>query len=68
MHQMHEFAQFEYYAKFNWEPVQTMKRGSAVFSCSSAGNKSGGRVLVARNQLTTEKVLSEWSCTNPFLL
>ena len=26
MHQMHKYAQFERYAKLNWEPVQTPKR------------------------------------------
>ena len=33
MHQMHKYAQFELYAKLNWEPVQTLKRKSDVLSC-----------------------------------
>ena len=43
--QMHKYAQFECYAKINWEPVQTSQRRSDVFSCSDASNKSGGRVM-----------------------
>ena len=33
MHQMHKYAQFERYAKRNWEPVQTPKRWSDVLRC-----------------------------------
>ena len=45
MHQMHKYAQFERYAKLNWEPVQTLKRRSDVLSCSGASDESGGRIL-----------------------
>ena len=45
MHQMHKYAQFERYAKLNWEPVQTPKRWSDVLSCSSASDESGGCIL-----------------------
>ena len=43
--QMHKYAQFERYAKLNWEPVHTPKRWSDVFSCSSASDESGGCIL-----------------------
>ena len=45
MHQMHKYAQFERYAKLNWEPVQTPKRWSDVLSYSSASDESGGCIL-----------------------
>ena len=45
MHQMHKYAQFERYAKCNWEPVQTPKRWSDVLSCSGASDESGGCIL-----------------------
>ena len=45
MHQMHKYAQFERYAKLNWEPVQTLERRSDVLSCSGASDESGGCIL-----------------------
>ena len=45
MHQMHKYAHFERYAKFNWEPVQTPERRSDVLSCSGASDESGGCIL-----------------------
>ena len=45
MHQMHKYAQFERYAKLNWEPVQTLKHRSDVLSCSGASDESGGCIL-----------------------
>ena len=45
MHQMHKYAQFERYAKLDWEPVQTQKRWSDVFSCSGVSDESGGCIL-----------------------
>ena len=45
MHQMHEYTQFERYAKLDWEPVQTLKRRSDVISCSGASDESGGCIL-----------------------
>ena len=70
MHQMHKYAQFEGYAKLNWEPVQTLKHRSDVLWCSGASDESGGCILdpVAGDRLTTEEVLPEWSCSNPFWL
>ena len=69
MHQMHKYAQFERYAKLNWEPVQTSKRWSDVLSCSGAREESAWRLHsgpVAEDRLTTEEVLPEWSCSSPF--
>ena len=43
VHQM--YAQFERYAKLNWEQVQTLKRLSDVLSCSGASYESGGCIL-----------------------
>ena len=45
MHQMHKYAQFERYAKLNWEPVQTLKHRSDVLSCSGASDEFGGCIL-----------------------
>ena len=45
MHQMHKYAQFERYAKLNWEPVKTPKRRRDVLSCSGASDESGGCIL-----------------------
>ena len=43
MRQMHKYAQFERYAKLNWEPVQTLKRRSDVleFRCQFRGDSEG---------------------------